>query len=95
MTITASAPTHTPHPAKPAAPSPAAGFAGPWHGTPIFAGPAAPAGAAPAAKPWHGKTSVLPFVIGAGLALALADTRAAPVVIAVLTGAVIFQLLNL
>lgn len=94
MSLAASAPTRAPKPAKPAQPA----GSWQWQGSPVVASPATPAEAAasaPAAKAWHGKTSALPFIIGAGLALALADTRAAPVVIAVLTGAVIFQLLNL
>jgi len=65
-----------------APPAPTAGNAHP-------ARPAAPAG--PAA-PATGKTRILPFLIGAGIAFALADTRAAPIVIAILVGAIIFQL---
>lgn len=87
MTLAASSPTRGgAKPATPAAPlAPAL--------------PAAPAASssssAPAASAWHGKTKALPFIIGAGLALALADTRAAPLVIAVLSAAVIFQLMQL
>jgi len=54
--------------------------------------PARPAGAAGPAAPASNKTRVLPFLIGAGIAFALADTRAAPIVIAILVGAIIFQL---
>ena len=59
--------------------------------------PTPAAGAAPAtpAQGWHGKSKVLPFAVGAVIALSLADTRAAPVVVAVLIGAVIFQLMQL
>jgi hypothetical protein len=39
-----------------------------------------------------GKARILPFLIGAALALALADTRARPIVVAILVGAIIFQL---
>lgn len=57
--------------------------------------PARPATPAPAAAaPAGGNTKLLPFIIGAGLAFALADTRAAPIVIAVLVGAIIFQLVR-
>ena len=87
--IFASAPTRGPKPANPANP------AAPANNPLPPALPAPGAGAAAAAPAWHGKTKALPFVVGAVLALALADTRAAPVVIAILTGAVIFQVMQL
>lgn len=54
------------------------------------AGPAASSGAA--TKPDHFRTVSL--TVGVALALALADTRAAPLVMAVLAAGIVYQVLN-
>lgn len=51
-----------------------------------------PAAAAPAATP---KAPLWAFIVGAGLLVAMADTRAAPLAVSVAAAAVLFQLLRL
>lgn len=60
----------------------------PTHAAPAAAPAATPAGSMVKAPLWA-------FVVGAGILLALADTRAAPLAVAIVTAAVVFQVLNL